>query len=179
MTWFYFTHSEWGRKVPVIENDNLSIISASRHSVASVDYTLYKGKKALIIEDSWGPGTGNGGRRIITEDFFNKRNFFVAYPIDFKFNEGEQDTDKPTHRFDRDLEYSAVVKYEDEVIALQDCLKYEGVFPTNVESTGYFGSIRKKAVQKFQVKYGIASEGNAGYGRVGPKTRAKLNEIFA
>lgn len=44
--------------------------------------------------------------------------------------------------------------------------------------TNYFGSLTEKAVQKFQEKYGIASQGDSGYGYVGPKTRAKLQEIF-
>ncbi|MEK7599409.1 MAG: peptidoglycan-binding domain-containing protein, partial [Patescibacteria group bacterium] len=42
----------------------------------------------------------------------------------------------------------------------------------------YFGSLTAKAVQKFQVKYGLAKEGDTGYGLVGPKTRAKLQEVF-
>jgi hypothetical protein len=44
--------------------------------------------------------------------------------------------------------------------------------------TEYFGSLTEKAVQKFQKKYGIAQEGDTGYGYVGPKTRAKLQELF-
>jgi peptidoglycan hydrolase-like protein with peptidoglycan-binding domain len=43
--------------------------------------------------------------------------------------------------------------------------------------TNYFGSLTELAVKKFQVKYGIAKTGDAGYGYVGPKTRAKLNEL--
>lgn len=44
------------------------------------------------------------------------------------------------------------------------------------EST-HFGSLTKKAVQKFQTKYGIASAGKPGFGLVGPKTRKKLEEV--
>lgn len=43
--------------------------------------------------------------------------------------------------------------------------------------TGYFGAMTKKAIQRFQVKYDIASSG-PGYGVLGPKTRAKMKEIF-
>jgi spore germination protein YaaH len=46
------------------------------------------------------------------------------------------------------------------------------------EST-YFGSATSAAVKKFQVKYGIAKAGDAGYGYVGPMTRAKLNALLA
>ncbi len=44
--------------------------------------------------------------------------------------------------------------------------------------TGYFGPLTLSAVQKFQVKYFIVSEGEPGYGLMGPKTRAKLQEVF-
>ncbi len=41
----------------------------------------------------------------------------------------------------------------------------------------YFGPLTLKALQKFQVKHGIANPSDEGYGLVGPKTRAKLNQI--
>ena len=61
-----------------------------------------------------------------------------------------------------------------EVKILQDALKLNGVFPTNVNSTGYFGTVTLGAVIKFQQKYNIKPA--AGF--VGPITRAKLNEFF-
>ena len=45
--------------------------------------------------------------------------------------------------------------------------------------SNFFGSLTRQAVEKFQVKYGLAKAGDAGYGLVGPKTRAKLSEVFA
>ena len=45
------------------------------------------------------------------------------------------------------------------------------------KETDYFGAKTKAAVQKFQEKYGIAQAGDAGYGLVGPATRAKLGEL--
>ncbi|MDP2676969.1 MAG: hypothetical protein Q8O83_04795, partial [bacterium] len=44
--------------------------------------------------------------------------------------------------------------------------------------TNFFGSLTEKAVQKFQKKYGVALEGDPGFGFVGPKTRVKLQEVF-
>ena len=44
--------------------------------------------------------------------------------------------------------------------------------------TAYFGSLTTKAIQKFQVKYGVAKPGDVGYGNFGPKTRAKVQEVF-
>lgn len=45
--------------------------------------------------------------------------------------------------------------------------------------TTKFGPATKVAVQKFQLKYALIKKGASGYGLVGPKTRAKLEEVFA
>jgi hypothetical protein len=44
--------------------------------------------------------------------------------------------------------------------------------------TIYFGNSTMAAVKKFQTKYAIASSASAGYGLVGPSTRAKLNSLL-
>src|SRR3989344_3580512 len=49
------------------------------------------------------------------------------------------------------------------------------------KETTMFGSLTQAAVKKFQAKYNIVSSGTpstTGYGTVGPKTRAKLNQLF-
>jgi hypothetical protein len=51
------------------------------------------------------------------------------------------------------------------------------IYPSGYIS-GYFGSATKKAVEAFQVKYGIVKKGEEGYGEVGPKTRLKINELL-
>lgn len=82
-----------------------------------------------------------------------------------------------THRFLKDL---VLGQFNDDIKKAQTALKREGTFPIYVNETGYFGEITKQAVQKFQKRYGIISWGTpntTGYGRIGPKTRAKLNEI--
>lgn len=68
-----------------------------------------------------------------------------------------------------------------EIVALQDALKVDGVFPLNVNSTGNFFGITRDAVMKFQRKHNVADEAEivAANGRVGRKTLAKLNELFA
>jgi len=185
MVWFYFEYNEWTDN-PVVKNSTLKLNGANtcRHSVTAVDAVLINGKKYLIIEDSWGPNYGLGGQRTISEEFFKARNWFAAYPMNFKFDDKSEplplpdpkpSPDRPKHTFNNDLEFGT---RDSEVIVLQNILKLEGVFPTNVESTGYFGSITKRAVGKFQDKYNIAHTGNAGYGRVGPLTRNKLNQIY-
>jgi len=47
------------------------------------------------------------------------------------------------------------------------------------KETERFASLTLAAVKKFQVKHGIASPGKAGYGSVGPLTRAKLNSLLS
>ncbi len=175
MVWYYFDNNEW-TDVPVVLNQNLDLYApgTARHSVTAVDFTLYQGKKCLIIEDSWGPNFGKGGQRIITEDWHKARNWFVGHAMNFNF-EPAPTPNKPHHNFLVDMQFGET---NSEVSALQDCLRYEGIFPSNIQSTGYFGAVTKKAVQDFQLKYSITVVGNPGYGRVGPLTRAKLNQLF-
>ena len=47
-----------------------------------------------------------------------------------------------------------------------------------VDATGYFGALTRAAVEAFQKKHAIAKMGDAGFGTLGPKTRAKLNDLF-
>ena len=61
----------------------------------------------------------------------------------------------------------------DQVKALQQILAQDPeVYPEGIAS-GYFGPATSKAVKKFQEKYGLPPVGN-----VGPRTRAKLEEVF-
>ena len=61
---------------------------------------------------------------------------------------------------------------------LQIFLKAQGteIYPEGL-ITGYFGLATQRAVQRFQVKYGLAKAGDPGYGYVGPATRAKINAL--
>lgn len=64
-----------------------------------------------------------------------------------------------------------------DVSALQELLKSEGVYPGGVVN-GSYNSATRTAVQRFQVKYGIAKKGQLGYGAVGTATRAKVNALL-
>ncbi len=47
------------------------------------------------------------------------------------------------------------------------------------KETNFYGPATRVAVQKFQLKYGIVKNSReSGYGVVGPKTRAKMNELL-
>lgn len=67
----------------------------------------------------------------------------------------------------------------DDVKRLQQLLASDkSIYPDGTVS-GYFGPLTVKAVTQFQLKYGvIKSSKETGAGRLGPKTRAKVSEIF-
>ncbi len=66
-----------------------------------------------------------------------------------------------------------------EVKSLQEFLAQDkDIYPEGTIS-GYFGTATKRAVQRFQEKYGVAKSGDLGYGDVGPATRAKINQLLA
>ena len=148
---FRFDYDEW-TDVPVLHADSKKECG---HGVAAVDYVLYNGQKALLIEDSWGPGYGKGGRRIITEEFLNARCFFAGYV-----------TSLPNYIFTKTLKYGSVGL---DVKMLQQKLNSIG-FILSVD--GKFGTLTELAVKKFQKSKGLVSDGI-----VGPKTNAELNKI--
>jgi hypothetical protein len=159
MVWFYFTSAEWAKEVPTIDDSSMTEFESRslRHSVTAVEPALYNGVKGLWIEDS--AHFGGLNRRFITEEFFKRRNLWASYPINFKFNESTSPV-KPKYIIGS-------------VVSLQDCLKYEGVFPINTDSTGFLGPITVKAIKDFQKKYGLEQVGT-----VGPKTTAKLLSLY-
>lgn len=181
MAFFYFNANEWSREVPIIQNPTLNLHAPTtlRHSVAAIDFFLHEGKKAILIEDS--AHFGGLTRRIITEDFFKARNYFVGYPINFVFDAIPDQTQKPRHTFTRDLAFSPTFTTDPDVKALQDILKYEGLFPKNTDSTGYYGAITAKGILAFQKKHKVADDAeldSLGGRIVGKKTRSKLNGLY-
>jgi len=177
MVWFYFNNDGEWTDTPTVKDPSLNVNAetTNRHSVCAVDFTLRANQKCLVIEDSWGPGAGMGGQRIITESFYKSRNWFADYLVNFKFQEGI--TPKPHAFFNNDL---VLGQSGAEVQSLQDCLRWAGFFPANTQSTGKYGPITEKAVGDYQIARGIVASPSApGYGRCGPMTRAKLNVEFA
>lgn len=139
-----FDYDEW-TEVPFINpNSKLSC----RHGIAGTDYVLYNGEKAIVIDDSWGPGHGKGGKRILTETFLRSRCFYAGYI-----------TSLPNFKFTLTLRYGS---RNVEVRKLQEFLK--------LKVDGIYGLKTKAAVMAYQAKNLLIPDGI-----VGPKTRAKLN----
>lgn len=152
MVWFRFGDGEW-TDIPTIKTE-----PKYHHSVTAVDYILWEGKKALVIEDSWGKFGRFDGQRIITEDFMSRCSY-AAYPINFKYEVESPKLERP--------------KFDGSVKSLQECLKWEGLFPLNVESTGVFGSITKSALIKWQTRAGLPNQGIFG-----ELTKSKLSDWY-
>jgi len=67
----------------------------------------------------------------------------------------------------------------DDVVRLQKLLSRDKIIYPEAMVTGFFGGLTEKAVQRFQIKYGVVTSAQeVGYGYVGPKTRAKILEVF-
>jgi hypothetical protein len=61
-----------------------------------------------------------------------------------------------------------------DVTSLQTFLAQDATIYPGGLVTGYYGSLTAAAVSRFQTRYGISA-----VGRVGPQTRAKINELIA
>lgn len=165
-----FDYDEWTTHPKINKKSKLGV----RHGVAGVDYTLYNGKKAIVIEDSWTPGTGNGAQRVITESWIKSNHcFFVGYVIPLI-----KEVDKKVQYV---YEWFDIMKFNgknndiNDVKALQKCLQSIGMFPLNAKVDGIYGTITRKAVYDFQKKH--VGTHNKGV-QVGPLTLKALNKIF-
>lgn len=171
MLFFNFAYSEW-IDIPELTSKNPNIY----HAVTGVDVVLYKGQKSIVIEDSWGRFFGLDGQRIITEEFLKERLNFAGYILSLP---NSHKPPKPFYHFTRSLKYGII---SEDVVGLQNILKYEDLFPKNTHSTGFYGNVTARAVYQFQKKYNIAGlrELDILQGTiVGPKTIKKLNELYA
>ncbi len=154
MVWFKFSQGEW-TDIPKV----LSQPTTSGHSVTVVDFTIYQGKKYLVVQDSWGLQFAMNGLRLISEEYFNARCFLASYLMNFQL-----------------LPTSAPVrpKFDGSIVSAQRCFKWEGLFPINVPETENWGNISRATCVNFQKRYGISPAS----GNFGPITRAKLFELF-
>ena len=148
---FRFDYNEW-TDVPWLDPNSKRVCG---HGIAFVDYVLYEGKKALVMEDSWGPGYGKGGRRIITQDFLDARCFYAGYV-----------TSLPNYKFEKTLRYGSKGV---EVRKLQEFLNTQSFI---LKVDGIFGKMTDLAVKLFQKKHGLIDDGV-----VGPKTNKVINKL--
>lgn len=155
---FRFEYDEWTEVPQLLHTKPLWEYSVG-HGIPAIDYLLGNanvsvvmkdGAKYLMIEDSWGPGFGLGGRRFISEEFLNARCFYAGYI-----------TSLPNYIFIKTLKLGSKGL---DVKMLQQKL--------GVKVDGIFGQQTLKAVKEFQAKHGLKVDGI-----VGPKTNAVLNKV--
>ena len=172
-----FGDGEWC-SVPKVK----AVVPSYGHMLTALEdsYFMYQGQKAIYAQDSHGKDYYIGGRHILTEEWFTKGRIICGLWFEDMNNLTvfNSSIKKPKYHFANDL---YVGKQNSEVAMLQRILGYEKdvngnyMFPLYQSPTGYFGGITRDSVEKFQIKYNI--EPVAGY--FGPKTRAKMNKIYA
>ena len=147
-----FGNGEWNMEVPIIKETDVNY----RHAIVALPYSFfnYQGKKSILIQDSWGINSGIKGRRIITEDWFNEKRIFTAMWFEDISNLSllNSQIEKPKYKFTRILT-TGMRGYD--IAMLQRCLGYlkdkDGyLFPLITETTGYYGGITRKAVERYQ-----------------------------
>lgn len=178
MLWYRFHYDEWDDE-PQVTKPNPDL----HHSVVGVDFTIWNGQKAIVIDDSWGQFFGFEGQRVITESFLKQRGTFACHTLDLS-NKWDDSMAKPKHTFNTVMQFSQTFTTNPEVVWLQKCLQYAGFFPLGVDTTGYYGGVTAKAVYDYQVSRNVAplSELNSIVprgGLCGRKTLAVLNLEFA
>jgi len=130
-------------------------------------------KQHIIGQNSWGSSWGDNGKFYFDKNYLPTESWAVVIdlPNNWKDLIGD-DENKPKYYFGQDIQ---IRMKGEEVRILQNSLKWLGCFDPKVPSTGYFGPVTLEAVKVFQRRFSITPV----LGFVGPKTRAKLNELFS
>ena len=139
-----------------------------RHFLYAGKAVMLNGKKYIVVKNSWG-NVGVDGWQWLGEEWFGGA---VQQVTTMVFKTEVVIPPAFRHNFKTNLTFG---ENNGEVKALQQALYIEKCFPDGVPFTGYFGNITANANLKFQLKYGITP---TSANNCGPKTRAKLNEIF-
>lgn len=180
--WFRGTFDEWQQW---IISSLASQSNQVRHSFAILEAIRVDGIEYLIALDSAGYYRSTSkkpswlktdGLRAITREAFEQGAFnqWTVKQINIIPPIG-----KPQYKFNYSLKYGMLKN--DDVRKLQQVLIYEGLLDSDA-NTGNYKNMTRSAVKAFQLKHKVASVQEitqlAGVS-VGPKTRAKLNELYA
>ena len=155
MVWFKFSVPEWTNIPQVLPQP-----TTSGHSVTVIGSTLVKGKKYLIIQDSWGLKYADQGLRLISEEYFKARCFLASYLMNFQIQNNEIVQMRPS--------------FNGSIVSAQKCLKWEGLFAANVPEIENWGNITRSACIEFQKRYNITP----ALGNFGPLTQEKLYYLY-
>jgi hypothetical protein len=162
----------WLSQFPAVPT---STTGAWAHWLFVGKFLMINGKKYIGVKNSWGPQVGDNGWQYLSEDYlpFIWRAFtFVNTGIGTEFK----------HTFDTTKRYT-LNSNSPEVKLLQRALKLDGSFPIGQACTGFFGNITLQAVNAFQTKYKndilVPINLTAPTGIAGPRTLAKLNQLFS
>lgn len=167
IVWFKFNYPEW-TDIPEAKDT----ITKLAHSTTAVDAVTYNNKQYLVISDSWGKFGQFNGQRLISREFYEKRNFYAAYPKNFVY-----ETSAPIkYQWNTDM---VAGQSSEDIKQLQLALQSIGHFPADTEPTGLYGGITSDAVYKFQKAEKIPNIDTLKGTRTGPATRAALNRTFA
>lgn len=137
----------WSRDFPKLGSANRGI----RHAIAVIDAVTFDAVKYLVIEDSWGEFGEFVGQRLITREVFED-----MYTSAAGFTVLEYDvSDVPKFAaFNTKMEFG---QRSVEISRLQKYLKAKGFFPSNQDTTGYYGAVTQLAVYNFQIAKQVAS----------------------
>src|SRR3990167_4471291 len=145
--------------------------AAGNMSVATSDTITVSGTGTIAIVSNEPTGGCSGG---------NLYNTSTGNPCVNNLGNANQNS---SIKFAGVAKVAKVINYKTRSTAvtnLQKFLKAMGtdIYPAGLV-TGYYGPLTKAAVAKFQMNYGIVVNASTpGYGRVGPKTMAKINELL-
>ena len=153
-----------------------SVLTVEANQTVSTTITVTPGSACASSDGGGGGGGGGGSATPATPAVPTVSPAVPATPAAPALGQASQVAQAVSPAFNKDLARGA---RNDDVKRVQQLLATDPeVYPEGL-TTGLYGPLTEKAVRKFQLKYGVIKNASEpGNGRVGPKTRAKLAEIY-
>lgn len=157
---------------PVIKNTKGKDIVEVNHWFTAIAYGSVDGVNGLVIADSFAQGSTKNGFRFLERSAYDA---FVSFAVGASNRKNIPDGSvKPEVTFDAPLKFG---QRNNAVKQMQEFLKWAGYFPSDMQTTDFYGNASRAAVKAFQKTF-VPPENMDDGNTFGNLSIKKMNEML-